>query len=352
MRLMIETLPKRSARPPRERRTALVVLIVAVLLLAAIAGAVGVYYTWATGASGAQANIELLIPSGATGADVGDLLKRRGVIRSTLAFNLIARVRSLGGGFEAGKYTNLTTNMTVDGALDALQEGPFVESVKASFPEGYRLEETGSRVAEQLGISRRVFIRMARSGRYSLPPYLPEGTRTAEGFLFPNTYDFLKDATEGDVLGRLLGEFERQASALPWDRAEDLGVTPYEVVIIASMVEREARVAEDRAKIARVIYNRLEQDMRLEIDATVQYALGTWDPILIADREIDSPYNTYLNDGLPPAPIASPGRASLAAALNPADGDWLYYVVIDAEGHHAFTASYQEFLRLVDQYQG
>ncbi|MGH2573993.1 MAG: endolytic transglycosylase MltG [Actinomycetota bacterium] len=345
-------MPKRSARPPRERRTALVVLIVAVLLLAAIAGAVGVYYSWSTGASGPQAKIELLIPSGATGADVGDLLKRRGVIRSTFAFNLIARVRGLGGGFQAGQYTNLTTNMTVGGALDALQEGPFVESVQASFREGNRLEEAGTRAAEQLGISRRVFIRMARSGRYSLPPYLPEGTKTAEGFLFPNTYDFLNDATEGDVIERLLGEFERQASTLPWDRAEDLGVTPYEVVIIASMVEREARVAEDRAKIARVIYNRLEQDMRLEIDATVQYALGNWEPILIADREIVSPYNTYLNDGLPPGPIASPGKASLEAALNPADGDWLYYVVIDAEGHHAFTASYQEFLRLVDQYQG
>jgi UPF0755 protein len=349
---MIETLPKRSTGPPRERRTALVVLIIAVLVLGAVAAAGGVYYNWATGASGLQAKIDLVIPSGATGADVADLLREKDVIRSTFVFNLVARLRGLRGEFQAGKYINLTTNMTVDGALDALVEGPFVESVQASFPEGYRLEETADRAAKQLGIRRRDFIRAATSGRYSLPPYLPEGTKTAEGFLFPNTYDFLKDVTEADVLERLLAEFEKQASTLLWERAEALGISPYEAVIIASLVEREARVAEDRPKIARVIYNRLEKRMRLEIDATVQYALGSWDPILIADREFDSPYNTYLHDGLPPGPIASPGRASLEAALSPSAGDWLYYVVIDAEGHHAFTASYQEFLRLLDQYQG
>jgi UPF0755 protein len=349
---MVETLTRRSESPRRERRRGLVILLSALLLLAAFAGAGGAYYNWATGASGPRVKVELTIPTGATGADVAELLVERDVIRSTFVFNLIARLQGFGGGFQAGKYVSLTTNMTVDEALDALREGPFVETVSASFPEGYRLEEVADRAAEQLGIPRRMFIRAARSGTYSIPPYLPGGTGTVEGFLFPNTYDFLTDVDAKGVIDRLLEEFDRQADTLPWDQAKALGVSPYEVVTIASMIEREARVPEDRPKIARVIYNRLKQGMALEIDATVQYALGDWEPILIADREVDDPYNTYLHAGLPPGPIASPGRASLEAALAPADGPWIYYVVIDAEGRHAFTHSYEEFLRLVDRYQG
>jgi UPF0755 protein len=349
---MIEPLTRRTESPRRERRRGLVILLSLLLLLVAIAGAAGLYYNWATGASGPRQKVELTIPTGATGADVADLLAERDVIRSTFAFNLIARLRGFGGGFQAGKYDSLTTNMTVSEALDALRQGPFVETVSASFPEGYRLQEIADRAAEQLGISATAFKRAARSGDYSIPPYLPEGTESVEGFLFPNTYDFLTDVDAKGVIERLLEEFDRQARTLPWDQAETLGVSPYEVVTIASMIEREARVPEDRAKIARVIYNRLKEGMALEIDATVQYALGDWEPILITDREVDHPYNTYRNPGLPPGPIASPGRASLEAALAPADGPWIYYVVIDAEGHHAFTDSYQEFLRLVDQYQG
>jgi UPF0755 protein len=349
---MVETLTRRSDSPRRERRRGLVILLSAVLLLAAVAGAGGLYYNWATGASGPRQEVELIIPTGATGADVADLLVERDVIRSTFVFNLIARLRGFGSGFQAGMYDNLTTNMTVNEALDALGEGPLVETVSASFPEGYRLEEVADRAAEQLGISAQAFRRAARSGTYSIPPFLPQGKDTVEGFLFPNTYDFLTDVDAKGVISRLLEEFETQAETLPWEQAESLGVSPYEVVTIASMIEREARVPEDRPKIARVIYNRLKQGMALEIDATVQYALGDWEPILIADREVDDPYNTYMHAGLPPGPIASPGRASLEAALVPADGPWIYYVVIDAEGHHAFTGSYQEFLRLVDQYQG
>jgi UPF0755 protein len=349
---MVETLTRRSESPRRERRRGLVILLSLLLLLAAIAGAAGAYYNWATGASGPRGKVEVIIPTGATGAEVADLLAQRNVIRSTFAFNLIARLRGFGAGFQAGRYDNLTTNMTVNEVLDALGEGPVVETVSASFPEGYRLEEVADRAAKRLGISARGFRRAARSGTYSIPPYLPEGTESVEGFLFPDTYDFLKDVDAKGVIERLLEEFDRQAETLPWDLADGLDISPYEVVIIASMIEREARVPEDRAKIARVIYNRLKEGMALEIDATVQYALGDWDPILVADREVDDPYNTYLHPGLPPGPIASPGRASLEAALAPADGPWIYYVVIDAQGHHAFTDSYQEFLRLVDQYQG
>jgi UPF0755 protein len=182
--------------------------------------------------------------------------------------------------------------------------------------------------------------------------YLPKGTKSVEGFLFPSTYDFLKDVKADDVVRRMLAEFEDQVKDLPWANAEALDVTKYEVVVAASLIEREARFDEDRGKIAAVIYNRLKKGMALQIDASVQYVLGSWGPITVKDRDLPSPYNTYLHAGLPPTPIASPGLKSIIAALTPAKANYLYYVVIDAAGHHAFTNSYQEFLRLKDQYQG
>jgi UPF0755 protein len=125
-----------------------------------------------------------------------------------------------------------------------------------------------------------------------------------------------------------------------------LGVTPYQIVIIASMIERECSVADERAMIARVIYNRLAQGMTLGIDATVRYATNKWTGDLTdEDLAVDSPYNTRKVTGLPPAPIASPGLDALRAALEPVNGDWLYYVLKDTTGNHFFTASYEEFLQ-------
>jgi UPF0755 protein len=130
--------------------------------------------------------------------------------------------------------------------------------------------------------------------------------------------------------------------------AARLGVTPYQAVVVASMVEREARVDEDRGKVARVIYNRLAAEMPLQIDATIQFALGKQkDVLLFSDLEIDSPYNTYKVAGLPPGPIASPGQESLAGALAPTPGAWLYFVVIDENGHHAFADTLAEHNRNV-----
>jgi len=123
------------------------------------------------------------------------------------------------------------------------------------------------------------------------------------------------------------------------------GLDPYQLLIVASMVEREAKVDADRPRIATVIYNRLRRDMPLQIDATVEYAVGH-SRLTAGDLRSSSPYNTYRHVGLPPTPIASPGEASIKAALQPADGDWLYYVIATERGEHAFTASYQEFLRL------
>jgi UPF0755 protein len=346
---MVDTLQRRSARPPKEHRfRGIVILLVIILVLGGILVAGGTFYNWATTASGPQTPITLEIPRGATGAQVAELLRAKDVIRSTFIFKLEARFRGFKAGFEAGRYSNLTTNMTISEVLDALKKGPAVESLPpVTFPEGLTVAQTADRAFKKLGISKKTFLKAAKSGDYSLPPFLPEGTKTVEGFLFPNTYDFLKDATADAVIKRLLSQFEHEAAALPWDQAKDLGVTPYQAVIVASLIEKEARYNPDRAKIARVIYNRLKKGMLLQIDATINYALGRSGPILLKDRDVPSPFNTYLHTGLTPTPIASPGKASLLAALAPAAGNWLYYVLVDCKtGRHAFATSLTEFNRI------
>jgi peptidoglycan lytic transglycosylase G len=351
---MLETLPKRAERHSPERRRGLVVLLtVVILLVALVATGVG-YWSWATNAAGPKTKLVVTIPQGSTGSDVASVLKRDGVIRSTWAFKLLARFRGFSGGFQAGTYTNLTTNMSVEDALNALKKGPLPnKTVQALFPEGLTQRQTATRAQDKLGIRQSEFIKAATRGNWTLSPYLPKGTKTLEGYLFPKKYEFEAGSTAEAVIKRMLLQFKLEVRDLPWDTLKNYGLKrPYDVVIVASMIEREARFAEDRPKIARVIYNRLAKGMALQIDATVQFALGEWRPLTLHDLKFASPYNTYLHQGLPPTPIANPGLASIQAALAPGKGKWLYYVVIDGQGHHAFTASYDEFLKLKQQYQG
>jgi UPF0755 protein len=319
------------------------------VLFVLAAGGFGLY-RYAVGASGPTRPIGLEIAEGSTAAEVGELLEDRQVIRSALAFRISAQLRGFGSDIQAGAY-ELTTNMPIDGVFEVLEAGPIVDTVTLTVPEGLELAEIAATVGESLGLDPGTFEREATNGRYALEPYLPEGTGTLEGFLFPKTYEFgTEGLDEQTVIERLLAQFETEAATLDWGRTEGLGLTPYETVIVASLIEREARVPDDRAKISTVIHNRLAEGMPLQIDASVQYALPEGNrELTFDDYEFESPYNTYLHPGLPPTPIASPGLASLQAALNPADADFLYFVVIDPEtGRHAFAETYGEFLRLRD----
>ncbi len=205
---MLETLPRRADRKRRgrERRRGLIILLVLILLLGGLTAGFGAYYAWGTGASGPQTKIVVSVPRGATGAQVADLLKEKGVIRSAFVFRLLIKLRRLSGIFKAGEY-NLTTNMSVSDVIDALKQGPFLESIQVTFPEGLTIAATAARAAEKLGLSEQDFVAAAKSGKYALAPYLPPGTKSVEGFLFPQTYDFLTDATPDQVILRLLSEF-------------------------------------------------------------------------------------------------------------------------------------------------
>lgn len=345
--------PRRATRHdvPRDRprRTALIALFLVFLtVVGGIVIAANHYQGCRSAPDGSGRHVSFTVADGATASAVVDDLAREGLVRcGGFIGNLLMRGTGKASEIRAGTYT-LTTGMTLDEIVSTLTTPPpDVPTVNVLIPPGYRLTQIAARVQDTLGISSQTFLDAAQRGTYSLEPYLPKGSPTVEGFLFPETYRFAKHGTTPDeVITRLLDEFKLQVKGLPWDNAGRLGVTPYQVVIIASMVEKEAKIQTDRPKIAAVIYNRLAKGMTLGIDATVGYIdPNPADGLTSADFAIDSPYNTRLNPGLPPTPIASPWLGSLRAALEPADVPYLYYVACGADGGHRFSTTYAQFLR-------
>ena len=336
----------RHRRPPRR---ALAVLLIFFLLILGGGAAAVTYYRWCEGASGERRPVTVKIPHNTAAGEVVTLLYENDVIRCDLVARFQIRNKEKADNIRAGTY-ELTTNMTLDQVLEVITRRPRrAETVDLTIPEGLRVTQIAEAVAEVFeDIPEGRFVEEAESGRYSLPPYLPPGTDSVEGFLFPETYRIaVKSATPKSLVTTLLEQFREEVADLPWKNAEKLGLTPYEVVTLASMIEEEARRDDERSIIAGVIYNRLEMNMALGIDATLQYVdPNPEDGLTADDLEIDSPYNTRLHKGLPPTPIASPGRASIEAALEPADVDFVYYVLCekDGEGKHRFSVSYEEFL--------
>lgn len=288
--------------------------------------------------------VSVVVPRGASTEAIGRRLERRGVVPSALGFRIAAALEGAGEDIQAGRY-RLHRNLSARAALRALARGPQAAAfVSVTFPEGSWLTDFARIVGRDTHLSGRRFLRLARSGRVRAE-LRPASVDSLEGLLFPSTYQVVRREGERSLLQRLVAQLEEEVARLDLGRIEALGHSPYEAVIVASMVEAEAKVAADRARIAAVIYNRLDEGMMLEIDATVSYALGEHKRFLSrADLEVDSPYNTRRYPGLPPTPIGAPGRASLEAAARPARGDWLYYVVADCRGRHAFSTTYEEFL--------
>ena len=334
--------------PDRPHRASFVVLLVAFLILVAGVAAVGAYYRHCTSAGSDHRPVAFTVADGESGSEVVDRLAADGVIRcGGVVGRLMLQKNGSSDAIRAGTH-QLTTGMTLDQAMAVLTTAPAgVPTVSITIPEGFRITQIASVVQRVLKIPASQFVARANSGTYSLPPYLPAGTKTTEGFLFPDTYEFPKQGTTAnDVIRTLLDQFATEAKTLPFDRAKALGMTPEQVVNIASMIEREARVPRDRPLIAAVIDNRLKAGIPLGIDATLLYDDPTPDGKLSSsDLATDTPYNTRLHAGLPPTPIASPGRASLLAALEPAHVPYLYYVLCGTNGSHRFSKTYRQFLR-------
>ena len=329
-------------------RRILTVLLVLLVILALAAGGTLRWVNQQINPPGSPGEPrEIVIPEGSTSDDIGKLLADEGVIASDFVWGWYLRVNG-GGPFQAGTY-ELSDNSSIPDVIDVLEAGP-APLVERSFtmPEGLTVPEILDRLADPevgLGLDRATMQQLLDTGQIrwqGQPPDQP----SSEGILFPETYRVMADADEQAVLETMVAQLDTVMTELDVASAQErLNLTPYEVLIVASLIEEETKVDSERPMVARVIYNRLIQGIPLGIDATSRYEaeLAGRDREDI-DFESDSPYNTRRIAGLPPTPIASPGRASIDAALHPADGPWIYYVLEDADGNHFFTDSDSEFI--------
>jgi UPF0755 protein len=325
-------------------------------------GIVVVVLVVATGGTALYARAQLEAPASghstgvtidvATGESLDGLvtdLQSHDLIRSPFWFRWYARLRGLGGRLEAGRY-RLDTGMGASALVARLEMPPDARTVRLVIPEGLTAAQIAARVQSVgLGISATGYLDEERTGHFS-DGFLagrPAGS-PLEGMLFPDTYEVPVGASAHDVVSQQLEAFT--AKALPMLAAPPKGFTAYQVVVVASIVEREARLASDRPMVAGVLYNRLARGMDLQVDASVMYGLGQpgQDPTP-DDLRHDTPYNTYLHGGLPPTPISNPGLASIEAAAHPAASPYLFYVS-DGCGHNHYSTTAAEHDALVRQY--
>jgi UPF0755 protein len=340
--------PRRRAPRVRRRARARVAAVVALILTgAAVWFLVSLFQPFAGAGSG---SVIVVIPKGSSASRIGSILARDGVVPSGFFFELRALLEGKRGDLHSGRF-QLRHNMSYAAAIDALSAPPPAAiAVKVVVPEGFTRLEI-ARLAQQDSLSGDYLQASAHSALLKPATYgAPHGSGL-EGFLFPATYQL----SAGDPVARLVAQqlraFQLRFGPALARRARALGLTPYELLTVASMIEREARVPRDRPLIAAVIYNRLRLRMPLGIDATIYYALALREGLRAyegeltdSDLRIDSPYNTRVHTGLPPTPIANPGLASIEAAAHPARAAYLYYVAApDGCGEHVFSSSYAQF---------
>lgn len=295
--------------------------------------------------------VAVTIPSGAGIAEIGDLLEGEGVVSSDFFFELRARLAGAGEDLKAGDY-ELREGMSYSAALDALAAGTGdSDVVSITIPEGRARSEVAP-IVKDAGLGGDYKQATESSRALDLADYDAGEAESLEGFLFPSTYELKPDSTVEDLVQKQLQTFKREFRKVDMSEAEAANLTPYDVLTIASMVERETLVAKERPIVASVIYNRLSQGEPLGIDATTRFELDNWtEPLTKSELEADTPYNTRLNAGLPPGPIGSPGLDSIQAAANPDDTDFLFYVVEpDTCGEHTFTETSEEFEAAVAEY--
>ena len=300
-------------------------------------------------------SINITLPPGVSTGGISQILEESGVIPDARAYEWYVRLKGAPL-FQAGDYT-FRTNSAVWDALRILEEGPsFIEElvrIRITIPEGLtvrqilqQIDETPEMPFSGSDFENEMRIQHVVSNYAPSPSAMPPGAlEPYEGLLFPDTYFLGPDSTPEDLLTQMINRFDQILTTLGYAASpQTVGLTPYETVVLASLIEREARLESERAKISRVIHNRLAADWYLGIDATTIYLTGDSN-ITVADLQIDSPYNTRLSKGLPPTPIGSPGMASLEAAMAPISGQWMYYVLADSEGRHNFSVSDEEFQR-------
>jgi len=336
-------------------------IIVAVAIIAVIVLFLAARLLAAAVAGGPTLNVEAGVPvtvevsAGSSATDIASAMEEAGVV---LARDLEAAVSEQGvaSQLQAGTYY-LETVMVPEAVVQRLLTGPD-EGTGSSIIvyEGHDVRRILDGLAEQTGYPVAEFEAALASGAVTsslLPADLPDGVDALtrwEGLLYPARYEMPEGSTPAEMLVVMAAETERRVATVDWSRLSELGVTQYEALIVASLIQREAGTDEDRPLIASVIYNRLEQGIPLQIDATVVYALGESPGRVLAEHlEIDSPWNTYRIGGLPPTPIGTSQIESIVAAADPADSEYLFYVLVSPDGSHGFSKTYEEHQEKIAQ---
>jgi UPF0755 protein len=295
--------------------------------------------------------IELKIHRGMRAKAIADLLEKKKLIRSSLAFQLVGCLTGTIRKLQGGTY-RLSGAVSTPEIIHQLKTGKVVMR-RLTAPEGMTIAQIDELWANNNFGDAGAFIEAARSSNLSRAKLRERQARygiegeTLEGYLFPNTYQFPDGAPPDQVIEMMLDEFNRQWTHELDEEAKLLGWSTHEIITLASIIEKETKVDEERPLISAVFHNRMHRGWRLEADATALYALGNpGRPPNAADLKVDSPYNTYLYNGLPPGPICNPGLASILAALRPASAGYLYFVAL-GDGRHHFSATIEEHQRMI-----
>jgi UPF0755 protein len=345
-----------ASLPRRKPRVLLWSFCIALgLVLAIILGSLLYVWNGLRPTAASETPIRVTIDKGMRGSKVANLLEQNGLIRNSFLFSAWMKLKDEGSKFQAGVY-ELTPGMTRDQIVAKLNSGDIVAaaSVRFTIPEGFTVQQIADRLAKTANVSKDSFIRAAADpAKWTGSAWTSQIPKDAhlryplEGYLFPDTYEVRNGSSEADIINRMLSELDKKLDQLPEDwqtTLQERGMTVHQMLTIASLVEREVVVDKERAVVSGVIQNRLAKKMPLQIDATIQYLLNKpKENLLTEDLKVQSPYNTYLNAGLPPGPIATPSLKSIEAALYPAKTPYLYYVTKkDGSNSHLFAVTYAQ----------
>lgn len=293
-------------------------------------------------------DIELEIPQGSSTIKIASILKEKELIRNELIFRYTAKTLGMDGSLKAGKHI-LNNGMSIEEILKKLQNGGILKAtVRFTIPEGYELKEIAEKLSSEGFVEQEKFLELAEDpkrfvDKFPILAEIPEGLNL-EGYLYPDTYEIFVDSTEVEIIEKMLGRFNEVYTKEIFEKAKGLNMSLNEVIALASIIEREGMLDKERPLISAVFHNRLVDGTPLQSCATVQFILEERKPNLsIADTKIESVYNTYINKGLPPGPIASPGIKSIEAAVNPADVDYKYFVA-NGDGSHTFSTTYRDHI--------
>lgn len=302
--------------------------------------------------------VTITIPEGAGGAEISDILLEAGIIPDSPTFFRELKNQDAESSMKSGTY-NFLTGANVKEVVRQLVEGPNSMADVLTVPEGFTVKEIALAAQEQYGISADDFLARATASNYINDyPFLAEASDDSlEGFLFPKTYDLGGRPKDADTLIRLmLSQYQLEVESLDFDAAQQeilntygFEMSDYEIIKLASIIEKEAVSGDDWVNVSSVFYNRLAAWMPLQSDATMGYVVEG--EVTAEDLEIESPYNTYLNTGLTPTPICNPGIESINAALHPANTNYYYFFIIDNDQYqnHTFSETYEEHLQVIDQ---